>query len=440
MSQKWNLQDIRPAEPRKKRMPTEPLVTKPQPRAVPKQDVEDLEPVVVNNGTKKKNRSLLIALIVFVVIVGFGIGASIMMGGAEVIVNPKYREPNVNAVFTAVSVQSSADDLTYEIMTLEAMGERQVTATGQEQVQSQAEGTIFIYNNHSKDTVRLVTNTRFESPDGKIFKIKDSAVIPGYTTDENGTKKPGVITAEVYADEIGEDYNLAPTRFTIPGFAGSPEYDNVYAESTNAFTGGFDGEKFIIDESELQTAEQALRLELRNSLLERIESEKPAGFVQFDGAVTFTYESLPTVEYGENLATIKEKANMRIPLFKEDAFAHFIAAATVPGYENEDVRIEDPSVLSFSYEDVATSNSNIAEASEIKFKLEGRPLIVWEYDAGKLKTDLVNKNRTAINTVLGGYPAIEQARAIIRPFWKTTFPSSLEKITLTEIVKEAKSE
>lgn len=436
MSQKWNLQDIRPAEPRKKREPTEPLVTRPRPTEVPKEEVEEIEPVVVHDGTKKKNRSLFVALTVFFLVIGIGIIASLLMGGAEITVFPKHRAPNVNAVFEAVSTPQSEDDLTYEIMTLEAEGERQVTATGQEEVKSQAEGTIMIYNNHSKDSVRLVTNTRFESPDGLIFKIKDPAVIPGYTIDENGNKKPGVVTADVYAEEVGEQYNLEPSRFTIPGFAGEPEFENLYGESVNAFTGGFDGMKFIIDDSELQTAQQALRLELRNSLLERIDAEKPAGFVQFDGAVTFTYESLPVVEYGENLATIKEKAHMRIPLFKEEPFAKFIAKATVPGYEGEDVRIEDVSALTFSYDNATTSSSNIAAMPSISFKLEGRPTIVWEYDADKLKTDLMNKNRTALNSVLTGYPAIEHAKAVIRPFWKTTFPTDLNKIQLIETLEE----
>ena len=117
-----------------------------------------------------------------------------------------------------------------------------------------------------KEPLRLVTNTRFESADGKIFKIKDSAVVPGYTLD--GTKKiPGVTTAEVYADQPGEGYNKAPGKFSIPGFKDSPEYTTIYAQSTETFVGGFNGKRFKIEDSELQTAQQALQTELRNSLL-----------------------------------------------------------------------------------------------------------------------------------------------------------------------------
>lgn len=437
MAQKWNLQDIRPAEPRKKRTPpSEPLEKRPRPQEVPPDETEAIDPVVISDGNKKKNRSLIIAVAVFLVVTGFGVVASIMMGGAEVIVNPMHREPNVNATFEAVRSPQSEDELPYEIMTLEAEGERQVTASGQEEVQEQAEGTIFIYNNYSTESVRLVTNTRFESPNGLIFKITDPAVVPGYSTDENGERQPGVVTAEVYADQVGEEYNIDPTRFTIPGFAGDPEFEDIYAESVNAFTGGYDGTRFIIDDSELETTKQSLQMELRDSLIERIDSEMPAGFVKFDGAVTFTYESLPVVEYGEDLATIKEKAFMRVPLFPEADFARFIAAATVPGYEGADVRIEDPSVLTFSYDGATTSSSNIAEQDSLTFKLSGRPLIVWEYDSGKLKTDLLGKNKTAINTVLSGYPAISEARAVIRPFWSSTFPDDLEDITITEVVKD----
>jgi hypothetical protein len=251
----------------------------------------------------------------------------------------------------------------------------------------------------------------------------------------DGKKVPGVTTAEVYADETGEKYNLGPSKFTVPGFKGDPEYTTIYAESTSAFTGGFSGQKFIIDDAELQVAQQALQTELRNSLLTRVDTEKPAGFVVFKDAVTFTYESLPQVAYGDNLATIKEKALLRIPLFKEDDFAAFIAKATIPGYEDVPVRIADNSVFTFSYTDATTSASDISNLTSLSFKLLGKPQIIWKYDAEKLKADLVNANKTALPSILGGYPAIERATAVIRPFWKSKFPTKIDDITINEVIE-----
>ncbi len=436
MTQKWNLQDIRPAQPRKKRSRPvdESTLQKRTPhKTVSREEAEDVMSINIVDGNKKKRKSLIYALVIFFVIIGSAVLFTTLTGGAEITVYPKYKEPNVNATFEAYK-EPQPEELAYEIMKLEAEGERQVSATGQEEVKKQAEGTILIYNKHQSKPIRLVTNTRFEA-NGLIFRIKDAAVVPGYTKDESGNIVPGVISAEVFADQVGEEYNLPPSTFTIPGFKGEPEYDNIYAESTETFNGGFDGMRFIIDEKELQTAKQALQMELRNSLLERMDTEKPADLILFPNAVTFTYQSLPSVEYGDNLATIKERVTLRIPLFRKDNFASFIAQATVPGYEGEDVRITDPSVLKFKYKSATTSSSDISDDTSLSFKLTGRPQIVWEYDAEKLKADLLNKNKTALTAVLGGYPAITKAEAVIKPFWKTTFPIELEKMTIIEVIE-----
>jgi len=438
MTQKWNLQDIKPAQPRRRPSATHPdqLIRKPQPRPIieAEREDDDVGTITIEDGNKKNRRALWYALGIFFVIIGLAFSVSILTGGAEVIVHPKTREPNVNATFDAFKV-ADANQLPYELMTLEAEGERQVKAAGQETVESQATGKLLIYNAFQTSPVRLVTNTRFSTADGLIFRVKDAVIVPGYTTAADGTIVPGVISADVYADEVGEQYNVEPGKFNIPGFAGEPEYEKIYGESTEQFTGGFNGERYIIADDELKTAEQALRTELRNSLLERIDSEKPAGFTIFKDAVTFTYVTLPAVEYGEDLATIKEKAIMRIPIFKDDQFASFIAAATIPGYEAEPVRIEDMSLLSFSYTSATTSSTDIGALNSLNFKLTGRPLIVWVYDGENLKADLVGKNKTALNSILGAYPAIERAEAVIKPFWKTKYPLKIADITLTEVIE-----
>ncbi len=438
MTQKWNLQDIRPAQTRKRHEgnpSVSPVLQKSrQPIIAEQADAEETMSIHIVDGNKKQSRSLFIAIALFIFIAGGGLFASFLLGGAEVTVYPRHEEPNLNAQFEAKKIPQ-AKELTYEIMTLNAEGERQVKASGEEQVTSQAKGTLFIYNEQQKEPLRLVTNTRFESADGKIFKIKDSAVVPGYTLD--GTKKiPGVTTAEVYADQPGEEYNKAPGKFTVPGFKDSPEYTTIYAQSTETFTGGFNGKRFKIEESELQTAQQALQTELRNSLLERIFAEKPAGFVLLKDAVAFTYESLPSVAYGENLATIKEQVTLRIPVFKEDTFAQFIARQTVTTYDEEPVRIFDTSVLTFAYTNSTISASDISLLSGFSFTISGKPQIIWKYDSEKLKSQLVNAPKSSINTVLGEFKAIKKAHAVIRPFWKTKFPTDIKEISIIEVIAD----
>lgn len=429
MEKKWNLQDIKPAE--RRRVPTRAVrraeteeegVTEEQPR------------VRVTNGEKKSRKGLWIgALLVLVVAVG-GLAIAALTGGATVTVHPKFREPTVNAVVEGKQ-QAGSGELAFEIMALEAEGEREVAATGQEEVTEQATGRITVYKT-TPGSERLIKNTRFEGPGGLIFRATESVQVPGATTDDEGKTVPGSVSAEVFADQAGSQYNLAAgSRFTVPGFKESDLtelYNAIYAENPTAFSGGHVGPRFIIDDAELSAATDSLRKELIEALRGRVAGSKPAGFVLYDSAVTFSHQALPSEDVGNGRVKIKEKTILHVPMFKNEDLAAYVAGATVPGYEGEPVRIEDPSALSFEY----ASPYDPANPDVISFKLLGKPRVIWTYDSEKLKADLAGGNQTSLNTVLGGYPAIERATAKIRPFWRRAFPDSAEEIVIKEVVGE----
>lgn len=400
----------------------------------PDREEEHFDTIEIVDGNASNRNKIYVAVAVFFIIVVGGIITSALTGGADVEVKPRFVEKNVVANFTG-SETPQENVIPYELLTLEADGERQVKASGQETVTKQAEGTLLVYNEYSTSPVRLVANTRFETPTGKIFKVKESVVVPGYTTDADGNKIRGVVTADVFAEAPGDDYNVGPTNFTIPGFKGYEEYDTVYAESTGDMTGGFSGQKFIIDEAELETARQGLHTELRDALLSRLKSQVPAGFVLYDNAVTFTFTSLPSVAYGDDLATIKEEGVLRVPLFKEDSFAKFLAEQSVQDYKGLPVRLADYQALEFSYTSPTTTVSDISAQTELPFNLTGDIKIIWEFDENALKADLLGIEKTEIEDILKKYPAIDQASAEVRPFWKTSFPREMKEINVTEIVE-----
>ena len=436
MTQKWNLQDIRPAEPRKKRVPP-PAAPAADAAAIPVER-EQIPSIVIEDGNKKSKKRFIISIVLFVVIVAGAVGLSALMGKTELTIYPEHREPNVSAEFTAYPDQRE-DTLSYEIMTLESTGERQVTATGQVQVEEQATGVIEILKT-TPGAERLIKNTRFRTPDGLVFRIQESVVVPGAVTDDSGTTVPGSIQAEVFADEVGDEYNLsAGTTFDIPGFQENgftALYEAITARNAAAFTGGFDGPQFQIDEDELATARQALQVELRDTLLARIETEKPADFVAFPEAVAVTYNELPAVEYGQDLVTIREQAVLQIPLFQATDFGSYIAAETVATYEGGPVRVSDPSVFSFAYTIPTTSESVIANEPSLTFSLTGKPLLIWEYDALALTTDLAGLPKTAINNAVAAYPGIDGARVHMTPFWQRTFPEDPADIHIIEELKD----
>ena len=444
MSQKWNLQDIIPAEPRKKRSivpPTMDVSNPPAQRSAPA-DREHIPSIIIENGSKKSSSRIIISILIFVVIVGGALGLSALLGKTELTIYPKYREPNVNAEFTAYPDKREGA-LSYEVMTLESTKESQVKATGQTQVDIQATGKIEIIKT-TPGAERLIKNTRFRTPDGLVYRIRESVVVPGAVKDGDGASVPGTIQAEVFADEAGEAYNIpAGKTFDVPGFKESnftALYDAITARNPEPISGGFSGPQFQINDSELSTARQQLQVDLRNDLLARVENEKPAGFIALNDAIAITYNQLPAVEYGDDLVTIREQAILQIPLFEVTAFGSFLAKETVPTYEDGPVRVDNPSILSFHYTSATTSFSVIANEPSLSFNLTGKPLLIWEYDIDKLTDDLAGLPKTAINNAVAAYPGIEGARVHITPFWKRTFPDDPSEIIVTEELKDPEEE
>ena len=97
-----------------------------------------------------------------------------------------------------------------------------VKATGTEQVSQSASGVITIYNDYSTAPQTLITNTRFEAPDGNIYRIHQGVTVPGATASAGGALTPGTISVTAYADQPGASYNIGQTQFTIPGFKNDP--------------------------------------------------------------------------------------------------------------------------------------------------------------------------------------------------------------------------
>lgn len=443
MEKKWNLQDIKPTD-RKPAAPRRTSESKQAPESDMRRRVPEPEPrservqktAAAPRVKRPGNRKATILLIMgAVAILAIGFAASLVFGGAVLEVQPKQKAVTVQADFTAYAAPQ-AGQLGYELLTLEATGERQVTASGTEEVSEQAEGTVTIYNAYSDTTQRLIKNTRFESSDGHIFRIFESVEIPGRTAAADGTIVPGSVTARVFADAPGEEYNIGPTRFVVPGLRDTDQFDGIYAESSESFSGGFEGERYIIDDAELATVQASLHEELQQALRTRLQSERPAGFILFDDAIRFEFTTLPTAAIGENLATVKEQGKLVVPIFKEDEFASYIAENTIAGFEHEPVKIVDPTTLNWSYRGATTSDTVLSGASSIEFALSGDTRIVWQFNEDRLRTDLAGAAKTALPTILAAYPAIEKAEAIIKPFWKQSFPENKEEITLKTVAKE----
>ncbi len=113
-----------------------------------------------------------------------------------------------------------------------------ITPTGATTSEAQkAQGTITIVNTYSSAPQPLVATTRFLAENGVLFRLVHPVTVPG-TTQQDGATVPGKIDALVVADKAGEEGNIEPTKFSIPGFAGTPKETKIFATSKDAMSGG----------------------------------------------------------------------------------------------------------------------------------------------------------------------------------------------------------
>ncbi|MDA8611429.1 hypothetical protein N9L18_01015, partial [Candidatus Pacebacteria bacterium] len=99
----------------------------------------------------------------------------ISIGGMEITIHPKQVTATVNSELEARNVNNgNAGLLGFTIIEISEESSQTVKATGEESITTKATGEITIYNEYTEEDQRLVKNTRFESPDGMIYRIPES--------------------------------------------------------------------------------------------------------------------------------------------------------------------------------------------------------------------------------------------------------------------------
>lgn len=356
-----------------------------------------------------------------------GIIAVPFIKGTEVWVTPRthtvvFDEQAQYSAYPEGATDAPEGALLYTVITKELSESTQVTATGSERVEEYATGSLTVYNNHDANPVRLIKNTRFETPDGKVFRIRNSIIVPGKTS-----SGPGSIVATVYADQPGAQYNIGPIeRFTLPGLkTGSPDmFGNVYARSTVAFNGGFTGERPIVAESDMKTATEALRKTLDvKAQAESVALSNGEDFA-FPQLMTTEYITVPPEKGADGSVTVSQKAIVRIPVFSHAPFAKALARATSADTGDGSVSIPDTSTFTVS---VAAAEMG----KPLIFSLAGTATFLWAVDSEELATSLAGTEKEAFQNVISGFSGIDTAEAAVRPFWRSSFPSDPSKIRIT---------
>lgn len=441
--------------------PVQKTISKPEPVAVSKAPVipdpfvEDGEDTVLHRRIPTQSRSpytfdynndipapkeskigLWVSIALFIVALGFGVSA--LFVSAEVSIQPKTQSVPINTALTALK-DRPAGEFGYQVVSVSSSVERAVSAGSAQKVDKKATGTIIVYNNATEAPQKLIANTRFESSDGKVFRIANAISIPGRKT-ENGKAVPGSVEAVVTADQPGDAYNLGLVDFTVPGLKGDPRYTTIYARSKAPMTGGFSGEMKVIDPNLEKVTQKELEIELKDALKKDIASQIPLNFILFPDALSYEIEAVSqknTTEGDSAVLTVKGTAHALI--FDRDLLSKSIMDNLKDSVATDGQLVSVTNLEKLTF--VLTGNSVIGQntTTSVTFTVSGDAQIEWLYDESILKNDLLGIKKSDLASLLQAkYPSIESARVKIRPVWKRSFPIDPSKVTLIKLTPTEK--
>ncbi len=318
----------------------------------------------------------------------------------------------------------SSSPLTYAVHSFDIEDSEVIPAQGVRHVENKASGSIVVYNEYSASSVKLIKNTRFETPEGLIFRVLADVVIPG----KSGSS-PGEIKVTVVADAPGEKYNVGPvSRFTLPGLKSGDMYSKVYAKSTTPMVGGIVGDEPATAPGALTAAISAVRTRLTSKAQEAAFAQAvTAGKVAFPGLAQISYQSLPNTTEAGSAVRIHEKAHIEMPIFSADVFAAVVAQSATEVVQPGVVQL----VTGENFQARLATTSSIAYGVDpITFTLMGDAQLIWNVDSSALSAALAGRENSAFETIVGGFAGIQEAHARIEPPWKKSFPTAATGIRI----------
>jgi len=388
--------------------------------------------------TKKRNFKSFWFFAIPVVLLAFYYLGFVVFARAEIEISTHKKEipfsKNIIVDSNVSSIDAAKAIIPGNLFVFNSTEKQEFESTGQGKDETKAKGVITIYNNYSTSPQILVATTRFETPDHKIFRLDSRVVIPGATT-ENGKLVPSTIDVKVTADKAGPDYNISPCelpdcKFTIPGFAGMPEFEGFYGISKNPMAGGNLGSVPMVSSEDIKNAEDAILTKIINSINQDIENKI---INEYDNLVI-----LPGAKSGVKISkidsdakigdykdkfTVSAEVEIKVIAFDKNHLLNYIQSVLSEFKEENYDFCKD---LQIEYSDL---EADFDEGS-LKLTMKTNQTLCQRIDIETIKNDILGKNQKELDEIFKANPGIEEVKIKFWPFWVKKTPRSQQKVGL----------
>ena len=371
----------------------------------------------VNFAYKKIVNWFLIATIILVVVILY-----FSLAQAKIYLKVKDQPAKIN--FTT-QVKENVENSNYletnvlegRILELIMEKTREFRVVGQESPADKYGGLMTIYNKKSEDQP-LVKKTRFESVDGSIFRIQEAITVPA-----NGS-----LEAYVVAEEVGEEYNELPGKFTLPGFKNEYSRTRVYGELKEPM------EKksivsYLVTQDGLNRANNELVAGLKTDALHKLNELLVTGEELDNDSITVEIiSSSANQDIGDEVQNFEYTAKLKIIgiVFNRSELLS-LAQSFI-----DDQLSANQELISYNNESLKYVVSNYEGAEKMAtLDVEMSAHVIQSSNSESFsKERLKGLSQQEIIEYFSAQPAIESIKVVFSPFWVKKAPQMANHIEI----------
>ncbi len=293
-------------------------------------------------------------------------------------------------------------------------------------IEKRAEGIIRVYNAYSTSPQILIAATRFVSADGKLFRTPTRITVPGGHY-ERGRLVPGFLDVKIRADRPGEEYNIGPTTFSIPGFVGTAKYAAFYGKSFKPMTGGKVKEVTVVSQRDLDRAKESLNEKAAEACFTALKNETTPEFNFLKEAIEVKIlESSADAKVGTETEefNFQAKARCRALAFKIEDIRNFALEFIATKMAENKIVVPESLEINYFLERI------VLEKGEMVLSLTLTADVYSSIDRPFLQKGLAGKSLTEARVILENLPQVNRAYVGLWPFWLKDLPEDLNKINI----------
>jgi hypothetical protein len=294
----------------------------------------------------------------------------------------------------------------------------------------------------------LVEQTRFQTDEGIVFRIRQGVTVPAASADDFGKLEVVVVAdpVDAYGVIVGESGNIGPSNFFLPGLKESSR-SQLYAESYEDMTGGVTDYVSYISVEDIEAAKSRLNDELMKNAVEELrdavaeKSQLVAGssvytLLEGEGAIQVGEVKLDSTAglEGQEITefTLSGEVYVEGVYYDHDAMLEILKSELLlkksPQKELLQINEQSTSYRIFEWDDVGgkiklTANIKGIEQFSIDPEKENGERLL-----NKIKEHVAGKDIEEAKQYIQNLPEINKVEIESWPMWSPTIPSLSENI------------